>query len=202
MISSRTSDPSIIDADVGIVGAGPGGMAAATKLAAAGLRVVVLDEGHRAGGQIYRQLPPGLHNHGVIPESPSHDHGHALTELFEVGAKPGSNIELVSNATVWDALPGRLWFEHNGASRMLRCGHIVLAPGAYDRSIPFPGWTLPGVVTAGALQVMVARRREVAPAERERGAAIGMRKERRHAVDDGRPIREVEGHLRRRVDGV
>ena len=155
MISTRASDPLIIDADVGIVGSGPGGMAAATKLAEAGLRVVVLDEGHRAGGQIYRQLPAGLRNHGVIPESPSHDHGHALTELFEAGAKPDSNIELVSSATVWDAQPGRLWFEHNGASRMLRCGHIVLAPGAYDRSIPFPGWTLPGVVTAGALQVMV-----------------------------------------------
>ena len=49
----------VIDADVGVVGAGPGGMVAATRLAAAGLSVAVLDEGPRAGGQIYRQPPAG-----------------------------------------------------------------------------------------------------------------------------------------------
>jgi flavin-dependent dehydrogenase len=54
------------EADVGIVGAGPAGMAAAAALAAAGLRVVVLDEGQRAGGQIFRQLPVGVSVHGRI----------------------------------------------------------------------------------------------------------------------------------------
>jgi len=139
----------IVDADVGVLGAGPGGMAAAKALAAAGLRVVVLDEGHRAGGQIFRQLPPGA-PHAAIDEPPSHAHGHALIDGF--GA---SKVELRSGASVWDAKPGRLWFEQDGASWLLRCKHVVLAPGAYDRCIPFPGWTLPGVLTAGALQVMV-----------------------------------------------
>ena len=139
----------VLDADVGVVGAGPGGMAAATRLAAAGLRVTVLDEGARAGGQIYRQLPEGA-GAGGIPEPPSHDHGHHLIEGFEA-----SQLTRVHGATVWDAKPGRLWFEHEGESKLLRCERIVLAPGAYDRCIPFPGWTLPGVVTAGALQVMV-----------------------------------------------
>ena len=69
----------VLDADVGVVGAGPGGMAAATRLAAAGLRVTVLDEGARAGGQIYRQLPEGA-GVGGIPEPPSHEHGHHLIE--------------------------------------------------------------------------------------------------------------------------
>ena len=139
----------VLEADVGVVGAGPGGMAAATRLAAAGLRVAVLDEGARAGGQIYRQLPEGA-GAGGIPEPPSHDHGHHLIEGFEA-----SQLTCVHGATVWDAKPGRLWFEHEGESKLLRCERIVLAPGAYDRCIPFPGWTLPGVVTAGALQVMV-----------------------------------------------
>lgn len=150
----RQDVPAVLEADVGVVGAGPGGMAAASRLAAAGLRVVVLDEGHRAGGQIYRQLPRGLRNDGVMPEPPSHDHGHELIHAFEGHAAGAGSIEAVHGATVWDAQPGRLWFEQGSASRMLRCGHIVLAPGAYDRCIPFPGWTLPGVVTAGALQVM------------------------------------------------
>lgn len=139
----------IVAADVGVVGAGPGGMAAANALARQGLRVVVLDEGHRAGGQIFRQLPPGAER-AAIAEPPSHAHGHAL--LHDFGA---AGVELRSGATVWDAAPGRLWFEQDGASWLLRCRHVVLAPGAYDRCVPFPGWTLPGVVTAGALQVMV-----------------------------------------------
>jgi len=140
----------ILDADVGIVGAGPGGLAAANALARAGLSVVVLDEGHRAGGQIFRQLPHGSENHGQIAEPPSHHHGHALLDTFGK-----TDVVLRSGATVWDARPGRLWFEQDGASWLLRCKHIVLAPGAFDRCIPFPGWTLPGVLTAGALQVMV-----------------------------------------------
>lgn len=139
----------VLYADVGVVGAGPGGMAAATRLAAAGLAVTVLDEGARAGGQIYRQLPPGAVG-GQVAEPPSHDHGHHLIEGFEE-----AGLRRVHGATVWDAKPGRLWFEHEGQSRLLQCKRIVLAPGAYDRCIPFPGWTLPGVMTAGALQVMV-----------------------------------------------
>jgi len=149
------SDERTIEADVGVVGAGPGGMAAAIKLAAAGLRVVVLDEGQRAGGQIFRQLPEGVRADGLIAEPPSHDHGHDLIEAFEQQKDVGTKLQVVHGATVWDAQPGRLWFEHAGASRLLRCTHIVLAAGAYDRCIPFPGWTLPGVMTAGALQVMV-----------------------------------------------
>lgn len=139
----------VLDADVGIVGAGPGGMAAARVVAAAGLTAVVLDEGHGAGGQIFRQLPPGAAAR-TLAEPPSHHHGHTLLAAF--GASPA---KLRSGAVVWRAQPGRLWFEQDGASWLLRCRHVVLAPGAYDRCIPFPGWTLPGVLTAGALQVMV-----------------------------------------------
>ena len=140
----------VLDADVGVVGAGPAGMAAANRLAAAGLRVVVLDEGHRAGGQIFRQLPPNAPAPATGTEPPSHRDGHRLLEEL---ARRG--IEIRSGATVWDGKPGFLWFEQNGESWLLRCREIVLAPGAYDRCIPFPGWTLPGVLTPGAVQVMV-----------------------------------------------
>lgn len=139
-----------LTAQVGIVGAGPGGLAAANALCNAGRSVVVLDEGHRAGGQIFRQLPKGVVAHPGIGEPPSHRHGHALLEMFG-----NSSVELRRGATVWDAQPGHLWFEQNGESWLLECDNVLLAPGAMDRCIPFPGWTLPGVATAGALQVMV-----------------------------------------------
>ena len=156
----------VLEADVGIVGAGPGGMAAARVCAAAGLSVVVLDEGHRAGGQIFRQLPPGAVGH-AIAEPPSHHHGHELLAAFAA-----SKVELRRGAVVWDGKPGRLWFEQDGASWLLRCRHTVLAPGAYDRCLPFPGWTLPGVLTAGALQVMV-RGFGVVPGQRALVAGSG-----------------------------
>jgi thioredoxin reductase len=139
----------VFDADVGIVGAGPAGIAAAAVLARAGASVAVLDEGHGAGGQIFRQLPAGARG-SAIAEPPSHRHGHALLDAFAA-----SRVRLCARASVWDCRPGRLWYEQDGASCLLRCRQIVLAAGAYDRCVPFPGWTLPGVLTAGALQVMV-----------------------------------------------
>lgn len=160
------SEAMVLTADVGVIGAGPGGMATAQALAAAGLRVVVLDEGPRAGGQIFRQLPPQTAPLAVA-EPPSHHAGHALLQAFAQ-----SQAVALHGATVWDAAPGRLWFEHAGHSKLLRCERIVLATGAYDRVIPFPGWTLPGVMTAGALQVMV-RGFAVKPGQRALVAGSG-----------------------------
>jgi D-hydroxyproline dehydrogenase subunit alpha len=147
---SAVAGERVVDAEVGIVGAGPGGMAAAVALARAGVAVVVLDEGLRPGGQIFRQLPAGFAPRAHAVEPPSHRAGHRLLADLAAAA-----VRVELRATVWDAAPGRLWFEQDGQSRLLRCRAIVLAPGAYDRCIPFPGWTLPGVVTAGAAQVMV-----------------------------------------------
>lgn len=156
----------VIEADVGIVGAGPGGMAAATLLAAEGVAVTILDEGQRPGGQIFRQLPSGYRGHAHA-EPPSHAHGRALLrDLLHVP------VQVVQGATVWDARPGRLWFEHQGQSWLLRCRRIVLAPGAYDRCVPFPGWTLPGVITVGAAQVMV-RGFDLKPGQRALVAGSG-----------------------------
>jgi D-hydroxyproline dehydrogenase subunit alpha len=154
------TDERVLDADVGIVGAGPAGMAAAARLARGGLSVVVLDEGQQAGGQIFRQLPTGLSHRGHVDEPPSHGHGNRLLAEFAAAL-----VRVRHGATVWHAQPGHLWFEQAGASWLLRCRRIVLAAGAYDRSVPFPGWTLPGVTTAGALQVMV-RGFGVAPGRR------------------------------------
>lgn len=153
----NAGDAPVLAADAGVVGAGPGGLAAAVALAQGGLSVAVLDEAPRPGGQIFRQLPSGF---GAAPHAaraapapgqpPSHAAGHRL-----LAAADAAHLHVIGEAVVWDAAPGRLWFEHAGRSRLLRCRSIVLAPGAYDRCIPFPGWTLPGVITAGAAQVMV-----------------------------------------------
>ncbi len=139
-------------AQVAVVGAGPAGLAAAIEAARAGARVVVVDEGYRTGGQIYRQMPEGFggqhDEHGS--HSPGHAKGAALLAEFA-----GFGIEVLARATVWDAARGRVSFEQAGEAHVVDCERLVLATGAYDRCVPFPGWTLPGVITAGAAQVMV-----------------------------------------------
>ncbi|MGE3174973.1 MAG: FAD-dependent oxidoreductase [Planctomycetota bacterium] len=166
MTAGADRGDAVLEADVGVVGAGPGGMAVATSVAPRA-SVVVLDEGARPGGQIFRQLPAGFAARAHPPEPPSHAAGHEL--LRRLDAAP---VRVESRAVVWDAAPGHLWFEQDGRSRLLRCKTIVLAPGALDRCIPFPGWTLPGVITAGAAQVMV-RGQGVRPGRRALVAGTG-----------------------------
>lgn len=153
---------------VAIVGAGPAGLAAAIEAARAGARVAIVDEGHRAGGQIYRQLPP---NYAVRSDEEEHSPGHArgAALLRELAAH---EVTIHSCATVWDASPSHLAFEQDGAAHVLACERLILAPGAFDHCIPFPGWTLPGVITAGAAQVMV-RGFGVAPGTRALVAGTG-----------------------------
>lgn len=157
-----------LHAEVAIVGAGPAGLAAARVLTHHGIEVLLLDEGLQPGGQIFRQLPTqfrgGMHPRYVAP---SHEEGHIL--LAEVKM---SRARVRCGVTVFDASPGKLWFEQAGHTHQVRTDHLLLATGAMDRSLPFPGWTLPGVITAGAAQVLV-RGQMVRPGSRAVVAGTG-----------------------------
>jgi len=134
--------PEKLAGDIAVVGAGPAGMAAAIRAAEAGARVVLLDEGPRAGGQIWK--------HAASPPR---------------GARPWierlkrSPAVLRSGWQVVFAEPGRLFAEPaSGAAEEgleVQCRALVLATGARELFLPFPGWTLPGVVGAGAAQALV-----------------------------------------------
>ena len=145
----QTDQQTELQTDVVIVGAGPAGMAAARELAAGGVEAILVDEGHRLGGQIFRQLPK---NYDGAPdprfEPPSHRAGHELLHDVE-------GIRFLGGATVWDIEPDRVHAECAGEAFTVRGRRVILATGAMDRMLPFPGWTLPGVITAGAAQVMV-----------------------------------------------
>ncbi len=154
---------------VAIVGGGPAGLAAAIEAARAGARVAIVDEGHRAGGQIYRQTPSSYQEGHAAHGRPSPGHARGDVLLRELAAH---DVTFFSGATVWDASPTHLAFEQDALPHVLACERLVLAPGAYDHCIPFPGWTLPGVITAGAAQVMV-RGFRVAPGKRALVAGTG-----------------------------
>lgn len=135
-----------------IVGAGPAGIRAAETLVKAGLKPIVLDEGLRSGGQIYRR-PPFDDGRSYRARYGSEAHkAEALHKTFDTlrGA-----IDYRPETLVWNITRGledRLDLLTSGAHSQLPYSHLILATGATDRVLPFKGWTKPGVYTLGASQ--------------------------------------------------
>lgn len=138
------------DTDLVILGAGPAGMAAATQAAGLGLSVLLLDEQARPGGQIWREVGRAAPLRGALL-------GKDYTEGKRfVDALDHPRITHVAGASVWQVAPdGTVAFSRNGAAQVVRGRRILLANGALERPMPLPGWTLPGVMTAGAAQILL-----------------------------------------------
>ena len=137
--------------DVAVVGAGPAGMAAAMRASALGLHVVVIDESPEAGGQYYRQRAVGR-GEGA-PLSYQERAGAAVIARLQ------NAVELRLSTSVWNIEGTRLSLEKGGSTSVVDAGAVVLATGAYDRPVAFPGWTKVGVVTAGGAQALTKGQR-------------------------------------------
>lgn len=139
--------------DLAIVGSGPAGMAAAIAASALKLSVVVLDEQPEPGGQIYRgieRLASSRPKHLDLL-GPDYASGLSLTRAFRA-----ADIEYMSGTQVWQVEPeGRVFYRRNGGAGMLAAKKTLIAPGAMERPLPIPGWTLPGVLTCGAGQTLL-----------------------------------------------
>ena len=136
-----------VECDVAVVGAGPAGIAAACRAAEAGARTVLLDENPAPGGQIHRHRPG----------HPAPEGARAwLERLTASGAEVRSGWSVV-DATADSSRPRfrfGLFAEDDGALLSVRASRVVLATGARELFLPFPGWTLPGVMGAGGAQAM------------------------------------------------
>jgi NADPH-dependent 2,4-dienoyl-CoA reductase/sulfur reductase-like enzyme len=136
------------DADLIIIGAGPAGMAAASIAVQGGMRVLVLDEQPRAGGQIYRNVGNGAPR-GWLGK----DYAAGAGLVADLGHP---NIRAEFGATVWRVeVGGRVIWSQGGISHISAAPHLLLAGGAQERPTPFAGWTLPGVMPAGAAQILM-----------------------------------------------
>jgi thioredoxin reductase/bacterioferritin-associated ferredoxin len=157
------------ETEVAVVGAGPAGIAAALAASRAGAQVTVVDEYPRPGGQIYRQsAEPFLVDHrGILDREYPKARG-----LFRQLA--GSPVELLPETLVWgtEGENTLLLYREGGEAEALRARAIVVATGAHDRPVAFPGWTLPGVWTAGGAQAMLKGQR-VLPGKRVLVAGSG-----------------------------
>ncbi|MHA6327230.1 FAD/NAD(P)-dependent oxidoreductase [Roseivivax sp. CAU 1753] len=136
--------------DLVVIGAGPAGMAAAAKAAKLGLGVAILDEQPQPGGQIYRDVDRVAPLRGDILGA-DYAHGTTLTEgLRDAG------VDHIPGAVVWAIEDGfRISYTKEGRGAQIAADRILLATGALERPMPVPGWTLPGVMTAGAGQILL-----------------------------------------------
>jgi NADPH-dependent 2,4-dienoyl-CoA reductase/sulfur reductase-like enzyme len=136
--------------DVVVVGAGAAGMAAATQMAGLGLQVVLLDEQGSPGGQIYRgiTLAP-LSRRDLL--GPDYAHGNQLAQ-----ALASSNVRYEKGASVWQVTRDhQVSYLRDGRLYTLDAKAVLLATGAMERPFPIAGWTLPGVMSAGAAQILL-----------------------------------------------
>jgi thioredoxin reductase len=144
-----------------IVGGGPAGLAAAAEAAAAGLAVGLVDERPALGGQIYKQ--PGFTVSDPRAMGREYAQGRAL---IDAAARAGTRVMLSTAALAVEHDPLRVILAADGEpARVVTARHLLIAAGAHDRPVAFPGWTLPGVLTAGGAQTLVKTQR-VLPGEK------------------------------------
>lgn len=132
---------------IAIIGAGPAGLSAAKVAARAGAEVVVLDSAPRPGGQYWR------HREDVQGYK-----SHRASKYFE-SVISSMKVTYIDGAQVWSAVHHQdsitLNYLHKGLEKSITVEKLILATGAYDRSIPFSGWELPGSMTPGAAQALL-----------------------------------------------
>lgn len=138
----------ITQTDVLILGSGPAGLAAACAARSCGLDVTLVDEQAAPGGQLFRgiEMPQAR----AMLDAKERATGLRLVEDFR-----NSGATYIPNAIVWGVEPHKLSYTVNGKSEILGAANIILAPGGMERPVPFPGWTLPGVMGAGGADILL-----------------------------------------------
>lgn len=145
------SDLAVRTPELLVLGGGAGGLAAATTAAEAGLTVTLVDERARPGGQFFKQ-PGDSHRFAArIAEDPQIAEGRSRIERARQ-----AGVEIIAGAEAWGAFaPMTVGVTTPEASLLFKPQRLVIATGAYERGLPVPGWTLPGVMTTGAAQTLL-----------------------------------------------
>jgi thioredoxin reductase len=148
--------------DVAIVGAGPAGLGAAAVLREHGVEVTLLDEQLRAGGQILRQPPRTFAVERWLPAKlydRVKDALHAVDERTDIDWRLSSSVLGILPPSPYRTREHRaghqLWVQGPSGCYFLQARTVLVAAGCYERPLAFPGWTLPGVMGAGAIQGFV-----------------------------------------------
>lgn len=139
--------------DLAVIGAGPAGLAAATRAASLGLSVTVFDENPAPGGQIYRGIEAVVSRRAADLAflGDAYRAGEAILRAFRASTArhaPATSVWLVQKDR-------RLGILQGGKASMVEPRRVLIATGARERPMPIPGWTLPGVMMAGGVQTLL-----------------------------------------------
>jgi NADPH-dependent 2,4-dienoyl-CoA reductase/sulfur reductase-like enzyme/bacterioferritin-associated ferredoxin len=131
-----------MECELAVVGAGPAGISAALIASRLGMSAVVVDEGAEPGGQYYRYRP-GIRSPRKV-------------ESFRKAIRTSPLLTYLPGTSVWHIEPGfRIYLDGPSGADVLFAKSVILATGAWERAVPFQGWDLPGVLTAGAIQSLL-----------------------------------------------
>jgi NADPH-dependent 2,4-dienoyl-CoA reductase/sulfur reductase-like enzyme len=159
-VPTLPAEPADARYDIAVLGAGPAGLAASARAARAGARTALVDSGARVGGQYWR------HREG--DSGAGHHHWPVLRRLRDA-TRGLDRLDFLAGHAVWHVERTPHGFTVHATAghhpREIRCRTLVVATGGYDRQLPFPGWTLPGVYTAGGAQALL----------KGHGVAVGQR---------------------------
>lgn len=135
-----------------IIGAGPAGLSAAVESAKYGVKVTLIDENDRPGGQLFTQTHKFFgskeHRAGVRGFTIGNE---LLAEIKKL------DVDILLNSLVYGIFPNRevVFTVGDGSSKSIKAKNILIATGALEKPITFKGWTKPGVMVAGAAQTMM-----------------------------------------------
>jgi len=140
--------------DVIVIGAGPAGLSAAVTANTLGLRVLLLDEQPAPGGQVYRDVARTCGRRSADATLLGRDYVRGLDLIEQLRA---SSVTYLARTRVWHIDAARLaaYYCSGGQTQSARAHALILAHGAIERPLPVPGWTLPGVMAAGAAQTLL-----------------------------------------------
>ena len=137
--------------DLIVVGAGPSGLSAAIEAAKKGMNVIVFDENAKPGGQLFKQI----HKFFGSKEHKAKIRGFKIGEDLLKEAED-AGVQVVLNATVIGLyLDKEITVRIGDEIRHYKGDAIIVATGASENMVTFDGWTLPGVIGAGAAQTMM-----------------------------------------------
>lgn len=138
-----------ITPDVLVIGAGPAGLASAAVCAEAGLRVVLVDERAKLGGQYFKQPADSLLHEDQLDGQ--FLEGRALIQRVKT-----AGVEVLAGTSIWGAFaPDHLVAASANQRWILKPKSLVIATGAYEKGFQISGWTLPGVMTTGSAQTLL-----------------------------------------------